>query len=319
MSCINILRYFTQHLSKIPLSIIKRFMDQYEILSLVTQLLHQKPWQITNVSNENFQNNLHDSTSISSNTANKPLQIYQYIDKKFQLYNDRYKVIAIEGQIWLIIYHLLCDPKCKNLYQMTTIRKTCILSLKKYLNQILLNQLPFLSLLQRYIEELRIIEYPATNPSYSHPASKVTIPSNITIIEQIPLIRQNLIKKMKKMNEKEYVKLFIKNFKIENFQNYFDNYFENNFKFQKKKKKKHQDDLFYGEIPKCKTCGINATKRCKNCQIVWYCSRTCQLNDWKNHQKNCKKKKKQNIDLSTSTPRIEKEKKKRKSTTYHHY
>lgn len=37
----------------------------------------------------------------------------------------------------------------------------------------------------------------------------------------------------------------------------------------------------------CNNCHQNATKRCSKCKQVWYCSRDCQLSDWKVHKPTC--------------------------------
>jgi len=35
-------------------------------------------------------------------------------------------------------------------------------------------------------------------------------------------------------------------------------------------------------------CGKDGSKKCSKCFTVFYCSRECQLTDWKNHKNNCK-------------------------------
>jgi hypothetical protein len=38
----------------------------------------------------------------------------------------------------------------------------------------------------------------------------------------------------------------------------------------------------------CNTCGqADSSKRCGACRKVYYCSETCQKNDWKSHKPNC--------------------------------
>jgi hypothetical protein len=39
----------------------------------------------------------------------------------------------------------------------------------------------------------------------------------------------------------------------------------------------------------CFCCGKQEIKlqKCGKCEIVYYCSRECQKNDWKNHKKDC--------------------------------
>lgn len=41
------------------------------------------------------------------------------------------------------------------------------------------------------------------------------------------------------------------------------------------------------EDPKCSECGKPATQRCSRCKNSWYCSRECQIKQWKGHKKIC--------------------------------
>ena len=41
------------------------------------------------------------------------------------------------------------------------------------------------------------------------------------------------------------------------------------------------------EDPKCVDCGKPATQRCSKCKNAWYCSRDCQLRQWKSHKALC--------------------------------
>lgn len=38
---------------------------------------------------------------------------------------------------------------------------------------------------------------------------------------------------------------------------------------------------------KCAKCSKEAFKRCSKCKNVWYCSRECQVADWKEHKPKC--------------------------------
>eukprot|EP00111_Clytia_hemisphaerica_P007374 TCONS_00021447-protein len=39
---------------------------------------------------------------------------------------------------------------------------------------------------------------------------------------------------------------------------------------------------------KCNVCDQPDSNRCSQCQTVYYCSKECQVSDWKNHKKRCK-------------------------------
>ena len=48
----------------------------------------------------------------------------------------------------------------------------------------------------------------------------------------------------------------------------------------------HQTHIL-GKMVDCTVCGIPTAKKCGKCGKVWYCSRNCQTQDWKNHKGNC--------------------------------
>lgn len=51
----------------------------------------------------------------------------------------------------------------------------------------------------------------------------------------------------------------------------------------------YTSDVFedFMEDPKCTECGKVATQRCSKCKNAWYCSRDCQLRQWKTHKPMC--------------------------------
>lgn len=53
--------------------------------------------------------------------------------------------------------------------------------------------------------------------------------------------------------------------------------------------KLYNSDVFeqFMEDPKCANCGKVATQRCSRCKNQWYCSRDCQLKQWKAHKAIC--------------------------------
>ena len=56
------------------------------------------------------------------------------------------------------------------------------------------------------------------------------------------------------------------------------------------------------------TCGIcrkDATKRCVKCLSAWYCSRECQVADWKKHKKDCTLGKNQKMQMEDPTSLIQ--------------
>lgn len=77
-------------------------------------------------------------------------------DSKWQVVKEENwgKLPKIEGQIWLTIYNLLMDPECAKKYEITENRKSNLLRLRKYLNEVLLDQIPPLAHLLKSLEHL---------------------------------------------------------------------------------------------------------------------------------------------------------------------
>lgn len=69
----------------------------------------------------------------------------------------------IEGQVWLAVYHLTCTQACREKYPLSEFRKSQVLRLRKYLNDIIIDQLPVLADVRRYLDELALMSVPAAN------------------------------------------------------------------------------------------------------------------------------------------------------------
>jgi hypothetical protein len=57
-------------------------------------------------------------------------------------------------QVWLSINNLVVDPNCRAKYNLDDFRKEKLLQLRRFMNQLLIDQLPVLSDLQRVLDEL---------------------------------------------------------------------------------------------------------------------------------------------------------------------
>jgi len=90
-----------------------------------------------------------------------------------------------EAQVWLILYNLLCEGKCRKAYAFSTHRKNSILRVRKYMNEVLLDQLPILKHVQRYFDELTIMEVPSNVASSA---------SSRFVLEQVASVRETILR-----------------------------------------------------------------------------------------------------------------------------
>ena len=68
-------------------------------------------------------------------------------------------------------------------YHLNTFRKSQALRVRKYINEVLLDQLPFLADIQRYMDELSIMQVPDANTSDS-----------VFLFQQVATTRESILK-----------------------------------------------------------------------------------------------------------------------------
>ncbi|XP_052781219.1 zinc finger MYND domain-containing protein 10-like [Mya arenaria] len=246
IKAVSLLRYIVDHLEGLPLSVMTRLLNTHDIPQLLVQLIGTPPW-----------------------SHRKDGKQYKYIDGKWVQvdFADSLKLTKIEGQVWLSIFQLLMSTACQQKYELDTYRKNTILKLRSFLTEPMLDQIPMLGELQRYLEHLSMMDPPA--------------PRREVILEQVPEVRDYILHS----NEGKWKKIAKKQIKL---------FFDPSTSDLKMQAKRWADtynfDVMEGllsEPPKCAKCGEDASKRCSRCQNEWYCGRECQVTHWQKHKQAC--------------------------------
>ncbi|XP_076448502.1 zinc finger MYND domain-containing protein 10-like [Babylonia areolata] len=246
IKAISLLRYVSDHLQGLPLSVMSRVLNTHDLPNLMVQLLESPPW----------------SWRLDG-------KLYKYVDSKWReiSVDDQFTLTKTEGQVWITLFHLLMDPSCQEKYDLNSYRKNTILKVRSYLSPVVLDQLPVLGDLQRYLEHLSMMEPP--------PARKDLV------LEQVPEIRDNLLRKYegkwKKIAKQQMKSVF----------NPSDTQIREQAKLWANTYNFDVLETLISDPPKCAVCGQEATKRCSRCQNEWYCRRECQVEHWPKHKKAC--------------------------------
>ncbi|XP_068701854.1 zinc finger MYND domain-containing protein 10-like [Montipora foliosa] len=243
---VSILRYIIDSLNCLPLSVTTRLLNTHNTPVILVQLVENPPW-----------------------IKRSKDKLMKFIDNKWKVIseNERLQLTKTEGQVWLAVYQLLMNEDCQRKYEFNSYSKEQILKLRGYMNEVLLDQIPSLMDLQRYLQQLAIMETPAIKRD--------------VILEQVPEIREKLLKD--NLGKWEKIAKYQKRA-----------YFTPTAEDVKKQAKTWADtynldmlEELVSEPPKCATCGQSATKRCSRCQTEWYCSRECQVKHWSKHKPAC--------------------------------
>ena len=140
MSCFSMIRFISDQMEHLPVPIIHQMMENNDIPCVLVPLLEAKPW--IRVNNKGEEEKFED-------------QKWTVIQK-----HDKGKLTKIEAQVWLTIYNMFMTGDSSRKYEMTSFRKSNLLRLRKYMNEVLLDQLPMLNDMLRGLEELNIQNEP---------------------------------------------------------------------------------------------------------------------------------------------------------------
>jgi hypothetical protein len=137
----SLVRFFCEHADAVPLSVVSRVADVHDMLMLITPLIENPPW--------------------TRRTDKGKWQ--KLIDHKWSDIQpiDLMKVTKLEGQQWIALYYFLARKEFRERYSLNSFRKGQVLRVRKFINDVLLDQLPFLADIMRYMDELAIMEVPS--------------------------------------------------------------------------------------------------------------------------------------------------------------
>ncbi|KAJ3320456.1 Zinc finger MYND domain-containing protein 10 [Boothiomyces sp. JEL0866] len=240
INCLGIFRTISDQIADFSITALKYI----NMACVLVHILQNSPWIRKSKFLERFENGT-----------------WKNIDEE-----DLTLISKAEGQIWLALMNLLLEPACRKNYPMHKRNKEVILHLKSFISDEVVDQLPPLVDLQRYLEELLILEVPdgAGSLPAIEPVSDIenNILSNIDMSEIIEHQSRNLL--AMSAEQKSYVvSRMSKIYDLEKL------------------------DCLLDDSPICSNCGETAFQRCSLCKNEWYCGRKCQVEAWKKHKPVC--------------------------------
>jgi zinc finger MYND domain-containing protein 10 len=158
--------------------------------------------------------------------------------------------------------NLLLEPQSRQVYQYCKQNQAIVLGLKDFITQETVDQLPPLVDLQRYLEQLRLMNPPDTLPSSIGIQPISEIATEITENQDYHKIADTHKKVFASMDEEGFAKRLSKLYELDELNDLLDD-------------------------PKCGKCGSIATQRCSLCKLEWYCGRPCQVKAWTMHKSIC--------------------------------
>lgn len=182
VSAVAAARYLCEHFDALPLGVQGRMLDAHDFPLLMVSLIEEPPWT--------------RRRTVSSSSGETQAIWEKFVDNSWRPIPpaDLMIVTTLEAQPWLALYHLLCSNACRERYGLDTYRKSRLLSVRKYLNDMLVDQLPVLADVARYLDQLTIMTVP--EPTIA-PGSRDGSGSggNPFLLEQVDSVRERLVPK----------------------------------------------------------------------------------------------------------------------------
>ncbi|NXC77039.1 ZMY10 protein, partial [Anhinga anhinga] len=232
LKALSVLRFITDQVESLPLSALTRMLNTHNLPCLLVELVERCPWSCREAGTlKKFENGT-----------------WHVVPPE-----DQMKMTKLDGQVWLALLNLLLSPECQRKYHFNGFNKSQLLKLRAFLTDILVDQLPNLVELQRFLSHLAVTE----------PAP----PKKDLVLEQVPVIWDHIIKKNRGKWEaiaKHQVKCVFSPT-------------EEDLKLQAHRwAQTYSLDMMEAlapDKPRCSVCGVEAAKRCSRCRNEWYCTR----------------------------------------------
>ncbi|KAJ0401677.1 hypothetical protein ATCC90586_001483 [Pythium insidiosum] len=168
---VTLLRYVAERLHLLSLSVVARLLDTHDALLTLVALVEHPPW-----------------THKGEAPDGSGVQWRKFSHQRWAVVapSELLALTTTEAQVWLAIYYLLCTRSAREHYEITAFRQQQLLRLRKYLHELLLDQLPLLADVQRYLDELAIARPPAGATAAGAKSSLV--------LEALPQVRESMLR-----------------------------------------------------------------------------------------------------------------------------
>ncbi|KAI8898464.1 hypothetical protein BC833DRAFT_589766 [Globomyces pollinis-pini] len=242
LNTLSILRSISDTITTLSITLINKILIDKDLVSVLVLVLESSPWIRNLTTLQRFEN-------------------MQWVNITPE---DMLVVSHPEGQVWLSLMNLLLEPNCRKTYLYSKKNQTIVLRLKDYMGEETVDQLPPLVDLQRYLEELGLLEVPDTiNPSIGiQPVSTLHTQIAAQYTPTMVETHRELLVNMSTCDRKSMADSLAQMYDL-------------------------TDMMDLLSDPKCGACGIMATQRCSLCKSEWYCGRACQVKNWKSHKSIC--------------------------------
>ena len=199
---VSLARHLCEHMDCLSLGAQTRILDTHDFLQMMVPLVDEPPWTRTRTrtrTRPTFPLSSSTDTDTETETCSSATvweKLYDNSEWKEVEPSNLLQVTQCEAQCWIAVFHLTCTKVARERYYLNVFRKEQILKLRKYLNEVLLDQLPFLRDVMRYMDELAIMNVPevGSNAGHGHGQGIGAGAGTALLMQQVDQIRESIVK-----------------------------------------------------------------------------------------------------------------------------
>ncbi|KAM4893816.1 zinc finger MYND domain-containing protein 10-like isoform 1-T1 [Sylvia borin] len=137
LKALSVLRFITDQVDSLPLGALTRMLNTHNVPCLLVELVEHCPWSFWEAGNlKKFENGTWHTVPPE----------------------DQVKMTKLDGQVWLALLNLLLSIKCQHKYCYDGFNRSQLLKLRAFLTDVLIDQLPNLVEMQRFLSYLAVTE-----------------------------------------------------------------------------------------------------------------------------------------------------------------
>ncbi|KAL7439227.1 hypothetical protein ACHAXM_007839 [Skeletonema potamos] len=183
VAAVSLSRYLCENVEELPASIVSRMLEVHDFPILMVPLIEEPPWTRRRQVEQRK-----DDCTISKIVWEK---LNDHNEWSEVLPKDLLVLTKTEGQPWFELYHLTASKVCRETYGLDEFRKAQLMRLRRYIHESLIDQLPVLQEVARYLDELSILGVPATGRGAHRPSSIAS--SSGLLLQRVDSLRESVI------------------------------------------------------------------------------------------------------------------------------
>mmetsp|Transcript_1503 Transcript_1503/g.4396 ORF Transcript_1503/g.4396 Transcript_1503/m.4396 type:complete len:543 (-) Transcript_1503:1108-2736(-) len=150
VGCVALVRMVVEHVGELTVSAVSRIVDKHDFLLSVVPLIEHPPWTRARI-------------GPPGEDGSKGKRVWQKLnngDWRDVPHDRLLDVTKLEAQAWFALYWLTMHPEVRKRYGFDAYRKQTLMRARRFVNDVLLDQIPVLAEMQRFMDELSIVQAP---------------------------------------------------------------------------------------------------------------------------------------------------------------